>query len=887
MKWWAQTRRRLAVLFRRDSFDRDLEEEMRAHLELEAEENRRNGMAEGAARSAARKQFGNATLLRETSRATWRWRRWDELARDVRYALRTLRRSPGFAAVAIATMALCVAANIAVFTVIYKVVLRPVEYRDIGRLMDVHLIFTEQRRGTIPMVWSYPKYLELVRFNRSFDALAAFQDRDVTIGGIASPEELTGEIVSAQYFRMIGVQAQLGRVFVDEEDNPASSPVVLISDALWRSAFGGDPGVLGRAVRVNDAPMTVAGVMPPGFKGESGRAELWQPMGAYLRENPNPGRGGHNLQAIGLRKPGVSPRQADADVRQLVAQMERQIPSEPGSGNKWSGGARPLLEARVDPALRKSLWILQGATLCVLLIGCVNLANLMLGRGTARRRELAIRLALGTSRGALMRQMLVEPVLLALGGGAVGLFLAGWGLRLVASVIPTERGSSADLDYTRFVDPGTFRVELPFMILGLLLALATGILFGLLPAWQAARADIGEGLHCGTKAGGPRNIRLRNALVVTQMALALVLLAGADLMIRSFSALLATRVGADTRGIVTLSVQPSSADRVVRRAFFLELERRAAALPGVKAAAIANGLPAFGPDWGTELHVEGREDAVDTGDFRVSPGFFRLFRVPIVAGRAFDERDGPDSPRVVVISEAAARRFFPGQNPLGRHMEYPQMNDYQAEVVGVAGDVKFGPPRAKDRPVTYSSVLQSRIGGYLTVRAAGNPRALIGALHNLANRLDPEAPVYGIRTMDEIVAATTWRERLGAVLLGIMAALSLVLAAVGIYGVFSYAVAARTRDFGVRIALGATRGTILTMVVRECATLAGIALVLGLPTALALSRLLASQLFHVSAANPLSYATTAALLIAVAFLACVVPARRATRIDPMAALRSE
>jgi predicted permease len=562
--------------------------------------------------------------------------------------------------------------------------------------------------------------------------------------------------------------------------------------------------------------------------------------------------------------------------------MERQIPTGWG---QWSGGARPLLEARVDPSLRKSLWILQGATLCVLLIGCVNLANLMLGRGTARRRELAIRLALGTSRGELMRQMLVEPVLLALGGGAVGLLLAGWGLRLLASILPAQRESH--FEYTRFIDAGTFRVDLPLVCLGLLLALATGIVFGLLPAWQAAHGDVNEGLRGGMEPGGLRHIRLRNALVVTQMALALVLLAGADLMIRSFSALLATHLGADTRGIVTLRVQPSSARELDRRAFFLEFERRAAALPGVQAAALTNGLPGSGSDEGTMLRVEGREGFQDTGDYRVSPAFFQLFRIPIVAGRPFDERDGADSPPVVVISEAAAHRFFPGVNPLGRHMDYPHTNGRQAEVIGVAGDVKFGQPRAKDRPVVYSSVVQIRAGGYLTVRTAGNPRALVGALRNLAHTLDPEAPVYGIRTMDEVVAATTWREQLGAVLLGVMAALSLVLAAVGIYGVFSYAVAARTRDFGVRIALGANRGTILTMVVRECATLAGIALMIGLPAAWALSRLLASQLFHLSAANPLTYATTAALLAGVAFLACILPARRATRIDPMVALRSE
>ena len=885
MNWWQQTRRRLAVLLRGDGFDRDLEEEMQAHLELEAEENRRHGMAAGEARRAAERQFGNSTLLKETSRATWRWLRWDELVRDLRYGLRTLRRSPGFAAVAMATLALSVGANIAVFTVIYKVVLRPVEYRDMGRLMDVHLILTEQRRGTIPMSWSYPKFQELVRFNRSFDALAAFQDLEFTLGGVAIPEHVTGEIVSAQYFRMIGIAAQLGRVFVDQEDQAASAPVVLLSDTLWRGAFGGDPGVLGRAIRVDGLPVTVAGVLPPGFKGESGLADMWAPMSAYLRQYPNPGRGGHNLLAIGRCKPGVSPRQADEDVRQLVARMERQIPTSPHGGDKWSGGARPLLDARVDPALRKSLWILQGATLFVLLIGCVNLANLMLGRGTARRRELAIRLALGTNRGALVRQMLVEPILLALGGGAGGLLLAGWGLHLVGTVLPADRGF--EFGYQRFIHPATFRLGLPLMAVGMLLALATGILFGLAPAWQTARTDVNEGLRGGLEGRGPHGFRFRNALVVAQMALALVLLAGADLMIRSFSALLATNFGAETHRIVTLTAQPSVRADAARRAFFLEFERRAAALPGVEAAALTHGLPAYGPDLGTTLHVEGREDAVDTGDFMVSPAFFRLFRVPIVAGRAFDQRDGPDSPPVVVISESAAHRFFPGKNPVGLHMEYPQMGRRQAEVVGVAGDVKFGPPRAPDRPVVYCSVLQNRMGGYLAVRTAGDPRAFAAALRGLAHALDPEAPVYDIRTMEEIAAAATWRERLAAVLLGVMAALSLTLAAVGIYGVFSYSVAARTRDFGVRIALGATRVDILAKVLRECVALSAVALLAGLPAARLLSHLLAGQLFHVSAANPLSYAVTAGLLVAVALLACILPARRATRIDPVVALRSE
>jgi len=607
-------------------------------------------------------------------------------------------------------------------------------------------------------------------------------------------------------------------------------------------------------------------------------------MAAYLAISPNPGRMAHNLQAIGHLRPGMSPRQADEDVRQLVARMERLYPTTFG---KWSGGARPLLEARVDPQVRRALWILQAATVCVLLIACVNLANLLLGRGAARRRELAIRLALGTSRGALMRQMLADPILLALAGGIGGLILAAGGLRALGLIFPAA-GWSFNFQYARFIDPEQFRMELPLVAAGMALALVTGIAFGLLPAWQAARADLNQGLRSGLEAAGPRNIRLRNGMVVAQMALALVLLAGADLTIRSFAALLATNFGVQTRNVLTLNAQlRGSRDQAARRAFYGELARRAAAMPGVESAATSDMLPSYGPDEGTALRVDGRGPAIDTNDFEASPAYFGLFRIPTLAGRVFDERDGENSPRVVVLSELAARRFFPDASPLGRRIEYPHANGTLAEVIGVVGDVKYSDPETKPRPVVYSSTLQSRPGNFLEVRAARDPRALLPALRGIAHALDPEVRVYDVRTMDQLIGLATWRARLAAVLLVSMAALSLTIAAVGIYGVFSYAVAARSREIGVRIALGAGRERILGMVLREGAALSAAALAVGVPAAWVLTRTLSSQLYRVSPGDPVVYLSVAGLLLAVALAACSVPALRATRIDPVETLRSE
>jgi predicted permease len=869
--------RRLRALLHRGRLDRELAEEMNSHLEMLAEE---------VGSSAARRQFGNSTALHETSREIWGWRVLDNLARDLRYGVRTLRRSPGFAVVAVVTLALGLGLNMAVFTALRRIVLHPVDYPRVDRLMDVNLILTEERRGTIPMSWSYPKFQELLAWNHSFDALAAIRQMVFTDRG-SDDDRFMAEIVSAQYFRIIGLKPEVGRVFSDEEDKPAgANTVMLISDGYWRRRYGADTAVLGRTLRISGVSFTIVGVLPPGFKGETGRTDVWAPIAAYLMTDPNPGRLSHNLEVIGRLKPGVSYSQADEDVRRIAAVMEREHPSDPSGRDKWSGGARPLLEARVDPAVRRSLWILQAATLCVLLIACVNLANLLLGRGAARQREVAIRLAMGTSRGALVRQLLVEPLLLALAGGVAGVFLAAWGLRLAASILPRQ-GWNFSFEYVRFIDPGSLRVESSMGAVGALLALATGLVFGLLPAWVAAHADVNTGLAGGTRSGGRRQARLRNALVVAQMALAVVLLSGADLTIRSFAALLGTNSGIDTHNVLTMNVQPRARDSAARQAFLEELERRAATLPGAKEAALTNDIPASGEDQGTSLHVEGRAAAVDTGEVEVSPAYFRLFRIPLIAGRVFTEDDRIGTPRVVVLSELAARRFFPGVNPLGRHMEFPQANQFQAEVIGVVGDVKYRSPEDPDRPVVYASLRQSPRGGSLAVRTARNSHGLIPDLRRLIHGLDPEARVYDVQTMDEIIGAATWRAQLAAGLLGFLAALALTLAAVGTYGVFSYSVAARTREIGVRIAMGATRASVLGMILRKGAALAAAALLLGIPVARMLARSLRSQLYRVSPADFFAYTSAAVLLMSVVLLACYLPARRATRIDPVEALRHE
>lgn len=891
MEWMREFGRRLSVLFRRGRFDRELEEEMQFHLELKAEENRENGMAGKDADYAARRQFGNSALLKENSREMWGWSWLESLGRDVTFALRLVRRSPLFAVLTILTLALGLGANMAIFTMVYNVVLRPVRYPGVDRLMDVHLIVTDQRRGTIPMFWSYPKFDELRRWNQSFQSIAAYQTRDVTLGGLDRPERVTETIVSARYFPTIGVDAALGRVFSDDEDTLEwARPVMLISDGLWRRDFGGDPGAVGRTVRLQETPFTIVGVLPAGFRGESGRTDIWVPMAAYLMDFPDAAtsRGAHNLSTIGRLKAGVSPRQANEEVRLLVARMEGEHPSV-FSDSKWSGGAQPLADALVDPLVRNALWILQAATAALLLIACLNLAGLLLGHNVAREREIAIRLALGVSRRALVRQLLVEPVMLAMAGGAVGLLFARWATVWLGQMLPASE-ITVWLTFLRSIGPEALGFELHLVALFSLLSLATGLLFGFLPAWRAAHWDVNEVLKSGgATPGGSPHLRMRNVLVVGQTMISLVLLAGAGLMIRSFAARLETNVGADTRNIITIRVAtPGQRYRgVAGSAFYAELRRRVAALPGVEAATTANSIPLSERFSTTRLSIQGKRGSFDAGIHSVLPNYFELFRIPLLRGRLFNDRDREGNPLVVLLNEAAAQRFFPGEDPIGHFMAYPQMTRYQARIIGVVGDVKYGSPEKPATPDVYLTSLQSGSGGILAVRTKDNALAVVPALRKQVRALDPELPIYDVMTMGERLASLTWRARLSAVLLTSMSILALLLAALGIYGVFSYRVAARTREIGLRIALGAGRRNILLMVMGEGILLCAISLGLGLSAALALSRFLTSQLYGVTPYDPLTFVCVIALLAAFALTASYLPARRATKIDPAEILRQE
>ncbi|MBZ5499166.1 MAG: ABC transporter permease [Acidobacteriia bacterium] len=883
--------RRMSVLLHLERFDRELEEEMRFHVELQAAENREDGMDAEDARQAAVRRFGNAALLKETSRQVWRWSWIEALGRDVSFALRLMHRGPLFAVVTVLTLALGLGANMAIFTMVYHVVLRPVRYRDPDRLMDIHLIMTEQRRGTIPMSWSYPKLEELRQWTQSFESVAAWQSRDMTLGGIERPERLTGAIVSARYFRIIGADAARGRLFSDDEDTLKwQRPVMLISDGLWHRDFGGDPGAVGRTVRLDETPFTIVGVLPAGFLGESGVTDVWVPMAAYLMRYPQAptARNAHNLNAIGRLKAGVSPQQANEEVRRLVARMEREHPSVMDD-TTWSGGARTMTDALVDPLVRNALWILQAATAALLLIACLNLAGLLLGRSVARRREIAIRLALGVSRRALMRQLLVEPVMLAVLGGAAGLLFARWGASWLGRTLPATE-SSVWFTTMRAIRPETLGFELPLIVLFTLVSLITGLLFGFLPAWRAVHWDVNDVLKSGgATTGNPPHLRMRNVLVIAQTVITLVMLTGAGLMTRNLAARLATDVGAETRGIVTIRVAtPRRYRQAESLAFYEELRRRAAALPRAEAAAISNSIPLNDSGFSvTGIRIPGVRGDFEAGIHSVSPEFFTLFRIPLLKGRSFTDQDRAGSPLVVLLNETAARQFFPIDNPIGRHIAYPQMILHQAEIIGVVGDVKYDVPEKPVMADVYLSMMQSAEGGMLAVRTTGDPLALVPALRAHVRALDPELPIYDAMTMGERLASATWRARLGTVLLSAMSALALLLAAIGIYGVFTYRVAARTRDIGLRLALGAGRRDILRMILREGVFLCAISLALGLPAALALSRLLTRQLYGVTPYDPLTFLFVAVLLAVLALTATYLPARRATRIDPMEILRHE
>ncbi len=872
--------------FRRRYWDEERTRELEAYLEAETEENIARGMPPEEARYAAHRKLGNTTRIREEIYRMNSLGWLETLWQDVRYALRMLRKNPGFTIVAVLALALGLGANTAIFAVLYNVVLRPLPYPEANRLVNVYLTLDSDRRGTRDIAFSYPKFQDLRRLNTVFDSMAAYALRTYTITAPGPAERVRGEIATASYFSMLGITAARGRTFLSQEDGEQSAhAVAILSDGLWRGRFGADPSVLGKALGLDGTTYHVVGVAPPGFQGDSGQAGFWIPF-SMGSSGDLTSRKQHWHQVIAHLKTGVTVAQAAAEVRAIMGRLEDQRPSGWGT---WDANAVGLAESKIDPVLSKGLVVLYAAVGFVLLIACANLANLTLARMVGRQREIGVRVAIGASRGSLIRQVLVENVLLSSVGGLAGVLVAMWSMPLLALLRP-EAEVGYWPSYMRQLDAQAMSVSLPVLMFSLVLSFLVGIMFGLAPALKASRADVNEVLKGGAPQGNqPAQgaVGLRSLLLAGQTALVFVLLVGAGLMIRSFAKLTGVPLGIGTRNVLTvqLSLPSERYQGDAGRQFFDQVTAKVRGLPGVEATTISGDLPAMERGTVTPLtSIDSRATNEYIGLHSVGPGFFELFRIPIRSGRAFTDHDYQGSP-VAILSERAARELFPGQDPIGHHIH----TGSEYEIVGVAAEVHYEKQRPRELTIVGDMyVAPARTyGGYLIVKTAYSPLAFLPEVRKMVAGLDPEIPVQDARTMEGNIALVHSYERFSTLLLGVFAALALGLAIVGIYGVFSYAVAARTREFGIRLALGAQRRDVLKLVLRESFALVLAGMGVGIIGALGLTRFLSSLLYGVKPTDSLTLVAVSMLLIGVSLVACYIPARRATKVDPMVALRYE
>jgi putative ABC transport system permease protein len=830
----------------------------------------------------------------------------ETILQDLRYAGRTLWKQPGFTLTAVLTLAVGIGANTAIYSVVDATLLRTLPFKDPDRLMRVSLTLPEQpgRPALDDMYWSYPKYQTFRQFQQVFEDVALYRDRTFNLTGTHEAERVSAEVVSAGYLPILGIKPHVGRLFLPEEDTtPDTHPVAILGYGLWQRRFGGDQTIVGRNITLDTRSYTVVGVLAAGFQGLTGGAEIWLPtMTSGAREISMPFW--HYYQLIARLKPGVSEAQAKSAVVLLGQRVDEAHPGPKKAGAALMGAgamARTLDEARIDPAIRKSVLVLFGAVAFVLLIACVNIANLLLARGSARAREIAIRLAVGASRTRLIRQLLTESVLLAFLGAAASLALASWGVTFLSTINPASGNTFAvSLSGLTLIGLNSIRIDASALLFTFGVALLTGFLFGLFPALHASHADLTDALKGGgartAGLGGIRALTGKSVLVVTEVALALVLLVGAGLMIKSFGRLLATRTGVDAENVLTLRINlpPAQSNREPPTAFFTGLETRIGALPGVVSAGMSNCHPLAGKCGGTPIWFRDRPDVARgtepvVGIHYVSPDYFKTMRIPLIRGRWFTPADGPGAPKVVLISEGAARKFWPGEDPIGKPIAVGQAGfGDRAEIVGIVGEVRYRQMDELPRPDVYISHLQSPQNSLVIfARTSGDPLALASAVRREVSALNKNLPVYDIKSMRDRIGEATSRARFSATLLGVFASIALVLAALGIYGVMSYAVNQRTREIGIRLALGARPGDVLGPVVGRGLILTVIGIAIGVGAALASTRVLTTLLYEVKPSDPSTYAVIAVVLGAVALLASYIPARRATRVDPLTALRAE
>ena len=804
----------------------------------------------------------------------------NSLWQDVRYGVRMLAKRPVLTLITAAALALGIGANTAIFSVVDAVLLRPLPYPESDRI--VRVFATDLKRNILKYPTSYPNFTDWRERGSVFEHMAAHASTGAAVTFGDTPESVEGVYASADLFPLLGVSPAVGRVFTREEERPGSR-VVVLSHALWQRRFGGDPSVVGRQFLFDGEGVTVLGVMPEGFKFpvDAEGAEYWAPFDPESAGNKE--RGNNYLSVVARLKPGVSAAQAQGEMEAITARLQEEYQDR----NAGRGANVVSMYEDVVGGVRPALYVLLAAVGFVLLIACANVANLLLARAAARQKEIAIRTALGASRWRVVRQMLTESLLLALIGGALGLLLALWGVDALSSLIPA--------DIPRVKEIG---LDARVLLFTLGVSVLTGVVFGLAPALQASKPDLNESLKDGSRGsteGFGRN-RLRSLLIVSEVALSLILLVGAGLLIRSFVELRGVKPGFDPRNVLTAGISLPTAkygEASQQAAFHRQVLERVAALPGVKAVGSAEPLPFSGNGWQTSLKFPDRPPAPPgerlTSHTRVvTPDYFRAIGIPVLRGRVINDRDDENAPKAMVINETFANKYFPGEDPLGKRVTPTVAPGFDAQVVGVVGDVKHRRLNEESAPEFYVSYLQAPQPFIsLVVRAEGDPAALAGALRNTVLQVDPNQPLYSVKTMDELLSDSVARSRFQMLLLTIFASVALALAGVGLFGVMSYTVTQRTHEIGIRMALGARAGDILRMVVRQGMVLVGMGVALGLAGAFALTRFISTLLYGVSASDPLTFAGVSALLAAVALLACLVPARRATKVDPMVALRYE
>jgi predicted permease len=866
--------------------------EIEAHLQLEVERQRELGLTEEEAQAAARRAFGNVMQTKERFYESSRWLWWDHFWQDVRYAVRMLRKSPGFAVIAILTLAIGIGANTALFSVVNGVLLNPLSYAQPDRLVAVYTHAYEFDKASI----SYPNFLDWSRQNHSFSSLASFRSENFTLTGMGEPERLDADMVSATFFPLLGVNPILGRNFDEKEDQLGAAPVALISEGLWKRKFGSAPDIVGKSIRLDTKLYTITGVIPSTFHYENNNydsnAEVFVPIGQWSNPLFRDRRTGMGMDAVGRLKPGVTLAQANSDMTGVANHLAEVYPDI----DKGQGVTLVPLKQNVVGDIQPFLLMLLAAVGFVLLIACVNVANLLLARSTGRTREFAMRTALGASNGRVVRQLLTECVLLALIGGALGTLLAAWGTQAALKALPEALPRASDI-----------HLDARVLLFTLGASILAGILFGLVPAFKSARTDIQGTLREGGRGIAGTRHRAQGIFVAAEMALAVVLLVAAGLMIRSLTKIWSVDPGFDPNNVANFSfsaAQSLGATPDAIRQSYRQIHDAIAAVPGVESVSLSGGSTPMETDSEVPFWLEGEPKPTSQADmkmtlfFAIQPDYLKVMKIPLKRGRFLSESDVSRSPFVTVIDERFAKQFFGNQDPIGKRINFAIL-DRSAEIVGIVGhEYEWGLDSESSNAIQaqcYFSIEQMPDsllsafdrGANGLVRTSYAQSNVTATLSRAVQTVSSDSVVYGVESMNGIISDSLATKRFTMALLGAFALLAVVLSSIGIYGVISYMVGQRTHEIGIRMALGAERSSVISMVLRQAGQMALFGVVIGLLAAALLGRLMASMLFGVRFYDALTFLTVAAVLLAVALAACWIPARRAARVDPMVALRYE